>query len=205
MMRFAHGACAVLALAAAGCRSPYAADRGAALGAGTGAVLGAVVGNATGGSPLAGAAIGAAAGGLTGFAVGDAIDDAEARNRAEIEARMGRPVRAGALTVTDVVAMSKAGVADDLIVNHIRAHGMAAPLSSRDLIELTQQQVGPRVVAAMQEPPPAPAPTQVIVHEPPPMVVERHYWGPPRYPYHHHHHRHWGYRPGMSVGVTVRK
>ena len=180
-----------------GCRSPYHADRGAALGAGTGAVLGAIVGNAAGKNPLAGAAIGAVAGGITGNAIGQGMDEVEARNRAQIEAQLGRQIQAGAVTIPDVVSMSQAGVQDDLIVTHIQTHHPAHALSAQDLIYLQQQGVSPRVVQAMQAPPPPPravpasyqaAPPPVIVHEPAPVIVERHYWGRPRcYPHRHSH------------------
>lgn len=174
---------------AAGCQSPYAADRGAAFGAGAGAAAGAVIASAAGKNALAGAAIGAMGGAITGAVVGEAIDEQEARNRAAIEAQMGRRIRAGSVSMDDVVSMTKAGVADELVVNHIRANGMIAPPSANDLILLNQQGVSPRVVQAMQAPPPQPA-QQVthVVHEPapPPVVVERHYWGGPRY-YHHPH------------------
>src|SRR6185295_7064862 len=100
-----------LLLAATGCQSPYHSDQGALFGGLTGAGLGAIVGNASG-NPGAGAAIGAGVGALSGAAVGGALDDIEARNRAEIEARLGRQVAAGAVTIADVIAMTRAGVAD---------------------------------------------------------------------------------------------
>jgi hypothetical protein len=174
---------------AVGCQSPYAADRGAAFGAGAGAAAGAVIAGAAGKNALAGAAIGAMGGAITGAVVGDAIDEQEARNRAAIEAQMGRRIRAGSVTMDDVIAMTKSGVADELIVNHIRGNGMIAPPSAQDLIVLNQQGVTPRVVQAMQAPPPQQAQqvTHVVHEAPPPVVVERHYWGGPRY-YHHHPH-----------------
>jgi hypothetical protein len=46
--------------------------------------------------------------------------------------------------------MVHARVDDNLIINHIRAHGMAVPPSSNDLIVLKQAGVSDRVVAAMQ-------------------------------------------------------
>lgn len=160
-----------------GCQSPYHADRGALLGGLGGAGVGAIVGNAVGNTG-AGAAIGAAAGALTGAAIGSGMDEVEAKNRAMIEARMGRQVRAGAVTMDDVIAMSQARVDDELIVNHIRAHGVAAPLQARDLIFLQQQGVSARVIRTMQEPPPAAA-QPVVVTQPQPVIVEQ--WGPPVY------------------------
>jgi hypothetical protein len=169
-----------------GCSSPYHADRGALfgglLGAGTGAVVGHAMGN-TG----AGAAIGAGVGALTGAAVGSEMDEMEARNRAMIAQQLGRQVSAGAVTINDVIAMSRAGVNEELICNHIRAHGMAVVLQSSDLISLQQQGISARIVATMQaNPPRQPQPQTVVVEQaPPPVVVEYGgYWGPPHHPHH---------------------
>jgi hypothetical protein len=183
------------ALAALGCRSPYYADRGALFGGLTGAGVGALVGDATG-NTAAGAAIGAGVGALTGAAVGDAMDEMEARTRAQIAQQLGRPVRTGAVSISDVVAMSQAGVDERLMVSHVRSSGVATPLSASDVIYLHQQGVKPSVIEAMQSPPsvpPAPASAPVIVEEhhyaPPPY-----YWRP--YPYHYRHchpHASWGF------------
>ena len=158
-----------------------------------------MVGNAVG-STGAGAAIGAGVGALTGAAVGGSLDEIEANNRAEIEARLGRPVAAGAVTMDDVIAMSHAQVSDEVVINHIRSHGMVRPLQSTDLIVLQQQGVSSRVVQAMQAPPviqpvayAAPAPVIVQQPYPPP------YWGPPPY-YHRHCHRR---RPSVGWGISV--
>jgi uncharacterized protein YcfJ len=110
-----------LALAAAGCRSPFYADRGALFGGLTGAGVGALVGDAAGNTG-AGAVIGTAVGALAGAAVGENIDADMARSRADIEARMGRQMQ-GAVTPQDVVAMTQAGLSDEVIATHIRANG----------------------------------------------------------------------------------
>jgi hypothetical protein len=193
----------VLTLLSAGCCSPYRSDRGALAGGLGGAGLGAIIGNAVG-NPAAGAAIGAGAGALTGAAVGGALDDIEARNRAEIEARLGRPVVAGGVSTDDVIAMTRAGVAEENIVTHVRSHGMIAPLQANDLVFLSQQGVSPRIIQAMQQPPqlagppmvirgasPAPVLVEEIHYGPPPM-----YWGPP----HGHCHRGGGMHWGVGFG-----
>ncbi|MGH7199722.1 MAG: glycine zipper domain-containing protein [Planctomycetaceae bacterium] len=191
---------ACLAVATAGCMSPYYRDRGALFGGATGAGVGALVGEAVG-DPLAGAVIGGAVGTITGAAVGDSLDAIEARNRAEIEARLGRPVPVGAVTIPDVIAMTQAGVSEAVIANHVRIHGPAAPLTTADIIHLQQNGVSSQVVAAMQQPAPRPA---TVIHEPPPPVViieDGPFHDPWRHPYHHrrhwhgqHHHHHpsWG-------------
>jgi hypothetical protein len=170
-----------------GCNSPYRSDQGALVGGLTGAGLGALVGNSVGNTG-AGAAIGAGVGALSGAAVGGSLDEIEARNRAEIEARLGRPAPAGAVTIDDVVAMTRAGVSEEVIANHVQNHGMTAPLRASDLIMLQQQRVSPRVVQIMQAPPaPAPAayaaPGPVLVD--PYAVPPPYYWGPPYPPYYY--------------------
>jgi Glycine zipper len=173
-------------LAAAGCASPYHTDQGALFGGVTGAGVGALVGDSLH-HPLAGAAIGAGVGALTGAAVGNGMDQVEARNRAEIAARMGTAPGPGAATPNDVVAMTRAGVPEEVIINHIRYHGMAAPLQAGDLIVLQQQGVSGRVVQTMQAPPQVPG-QPVMVQQPGPVLVggyppPPYYYGPPPYYY----------------------
>lgn len=188
-------------LMAVGCRSPYAADRGALLGGATGAGAGALVGAATG-NTLAGTLIGGGLGAVTGGAIGAGFDEMEAKNRAAIEATLGQQVRQGAVTIDDVVMMTRSGVNEDLIATHVRNNGMVAPLTAADLVNLQQQGVPPRVVQAMQAPPPQPVRT---VAAPPPVIVEEVYypgpywgpcWGPPCY-------RPCRVRQGVSWGVSV--
>jgi outer membrane lipoprotein SlyB len=171
---------------AGGCRSPYYADRGALFGGLTGAGVGAVVGDATG-HPGAGAVIGSAVGAITGAAVGSGIDADVARSKAEIEARLGRQMQ-GAVTPQDVIAMTQAGLSDDVIVTHIRANGLAQPLQVNDLIGLRNVGVRDSVINAMQQTPPRIAQVTQAVPAypaypgyPAPVVVERYYqpWPPP--------------------------
>jgi len=185
----------------AGCQSPYHADRGALfgglLGAGTGAVVGDALGNAG-----AGAAIGAGVGALSGAAIGSEMDQIEARNRAMIEAQMGRQVSASAVTIDDVLAMTQAGVDDELIVTHVRAHGVARPLQAADLIFLQQQGVSTRAIKAMQEPP-VRRETPVVIERPAPVIVEEYHYGPPFWGPRPYYHRYHPYRqPGMSWGIS---
>ena len=163
---------------AVGCRSPYRADQGALLGGLVGAGTGALIGDAVGGKAGPGAAIGAGLGVLTGAVIGSEMDEIEARNRAMIEQQLGQRVAAGAVRIDQVVTMTQAGVDDELIVNHIRAHGLARPLQTDDLISLKQQGVSTRVIAAMQEPPRQP-PRPVVVRQAPPVVVHEYSYGPP--------------------------
>ncbi len=134
-------------------------------GAGSGALVGNAVGN-TG----AGAAIGAGVGALSGAAIGGSLDEIEARNQAEIEARLGHPMP-GAVTMSDVVNMTRAGVAEEVIITQVRNHGLVQPLQAADLIALQQQGVSPRIVQAMQAPPPVAAPQPVAAPYPPAPTI----------------------------------
>ena len=192
-------------VAAAGCNSPYHADRGALFGGILGAGTGAIVGDALGDAG-AGAVIGAGLGAISGGAIGQGMDEVEARNRAMIEAKLGRQVAAGSVTIDDVLAMTQAGVDDELIVTHIRANGFFRPLQANDLIMLQQQGVSTRVIKAMQEPPPAPAAPVVIQQRvPAPVIVEEYHYGPPAYwmPDYYRHQPRSRPRPGVSWGLSL--
>jgi hypothetical protein len=124
---------------------------------------------------------------LAGAAVGENIDADMARSRADIEARMGRQMQ-GAVTPQDVVAMTQAGLSDEVIATHIRANGMAQPLAVNDLINLRNVGVRDGVINAMQQTPPRSAqlspayPTYPGYAPGPPIVVAAPYyapWGPP--------------------------
>lgn len=190
-------------VAFSGCRSPYHADRGAAIGGLGGAAVGSVVG-AHNGNPLAGAVLGGALGALTGAVIGDGLDEVEARNQAAIEARLGRQIQ-GTTTFGDIVTMSQAGLGDEVIATQIRHHGMERMPSAADLVALKQQGVSDGVLRAMQTPPSPP----VMAAQPvAPVIVEEHYYGygprwcgppPPRAFYYHHHHR----RPRTSWGIAI--
>ena len=173
-------------LSAAGCatQTQTGAAVGGVAGAGTGAVIGHALDNTA-----AGAAVGAGVGALSGAAIGNSQDQAEAKNRAIIEQQIGRQL-AGAVRVDDVIAMTRAGVAPDLIANHVRAHGMAAPLQANDLIVLQQQGVDSRVIATMQATPVPVAGQPVVVEQAPQPVIVEGYYGRPYY-YHPHHYYYW--------------
>ncbi len=184
---------------AGGCQSPYHADRGALLGGLTGAGAGALIGDASGNAG-AGTAIGAGIGALAGAVVGSEMDQMEARNRAMISQQLGRQVAANAVSMDDVITMSRAEVDDELIVNQIQFQGTAAPLRASDLIVLQQQGVSTRVIKAMQTPPVRPAvATQPVAQ--PVIVEEHHYVSPP--PYYHRRPRHRCPPPGVSWGVSI--
>ncbi len=138
------------------------------------------------------AALGAAVGAVTGAVVGDHLDEVEARNQALFEQQLGRRL-SGTVSFADVIAMSQAGLSDQVITTHIARHGVAKPPSAEDLIMLKQNQVSDAVIQALQAPPITAAP-------PAPVIVEEHYihgapyrpYGPPRHYYPRRPHAHWG-------------
>lgn len=174
MNRWMHRVLLVVLAIAAGCTSPYHADRGALTGGLLGAGTGAIVGNALGNTG-AGAAIGAGIGALAGGAIGHGMDEVEANNRAAIAAHMGREVPYGTVTVGDVISMTQAGVNEDLIVNHIRANGMIRSLETQDLIVLKEQGVSAKVISAMQESPRVARAQRVYIERPARPVIIHHY------------------------------
>jgi hypothetical protein len=178
----------------AGCQSMNYAQRGGVLGGLAGAGIGAAAGE-SGGDAIPGALIGGTIGALTGSVIGDGID-ADLARKAEIEARIGRRL-AEAATPDDAIAMTRAGLSDDVIISHIRAHGVARPLEVNDLIHLRIEGVSDAVVKTLQT---SPGPVAVVRAPPgpPPVVVHEHYdpWcGPP--PWYHHHRHH----PGVTWGI----
>ncbi len=179
-----------------GCASPYHSDRGALVGGLTGAGAGAIIGDAVG-NTAGGALVGAGLGALAGGAVGAGLDEVEARNRAQIEQRLGQALPRGGVTVNDVITMTRSGVDPELIVNHVRANGTAQQLTANDLIALQQEGIDRRVIGALQTtPPPQPA---VVAAGPAPanVLVEEHYYGygPPRRAVIHHY-----YPPPPPIG-----
>lgn len=180
----------LLLAAATGCHSPYYADQGALAGGLGGAGLGALIGS-TSGHTGAGAAIGAAAGALTGGAVGGALDNIDAKNRAQIAAATGHPPTA--VSMNDVIAMTRSGIDEQIIVNQLASSGLQRPLQANDVIYLQQNGVSPHVISIMQQTRVAyvgaPPGAVVVPAGPPPVVVASPYYGP--------------YRPvATSVGVS---
>lgn len=200
-----------------GCHPMNYTDQGTLLGGATGAGVGALIGDATGNAGP-GAIIGAGIGAITGNLIGNGLDEVEARNRAAIAAQMGRAIPPGGVQPQDILAMTQAGVDEELIVNHIRANGVAVPLQANDVIALQQQGVSKGIIAALQTAPrpqaglpPGAVPAGAVPVAPGPVMVAQpyyypppaYYYGPPpmrmhpHFFYSQHHHR-----PRSSVGFT---
>ena len=123
---------------------------------------------------------------MTGAAVGAGVDNSYARKQA---AAIAAQQQAQAATVNDVVTMSKSGVNEELILNHIRSHGVAHPVQAGELVAMQQEGVSPRVIATMQT-------AGVPAAYGPGPVVSPYYYPPPPPPY-------WAY-PGPGYGVWYR-
>ncbi len=192
----------LVTLSTFGCTSANYAQRGTGLGALAGAGAGAIVADATGGHAGTGALIGAGLGAVTGATVGSEMDIQQAQYRADIAAQMGRQVQAGAASIDEVIAMTKAGVDPLLIQNYVRTSGVIQPLSAADVIYLHNQGISTDVIQVMQTTS-VPAPMTVASRQP--VIVEEHYYGPPlcgpHFDYHHHYHR----GPRTSFGFSVAR
>ncbi len=215
LFRWQAALLAVLALGfVAGCAGGPRAEQGTLLGGMGGTAVGAIIGHQSG-KTAQGALIGAAVGALAGNTIGGSLDEIEARNRAELEARLGQMAPRGSVTVEDIIAMTRAGVPESVIVSHIQIHGVTHPLSAADLIRLQNEKVSEAVMSAAQRAsaaPPRPAPPYAAGPPPGSVIVEEHYVAPacpvpPPVVYHHHYYRRRPHlhrrRPRVSVGVGV--
>lgn len=201
-------------------------QRGATLGGLAGAVAGGLIGE-NNGKAGRGAVIGGALGAVTGGLLGNAADkDAEwARRQAyqhhwqqeQWRAQQQASQALGAVSVQDVISMTRSGLGDPVIINQIRARGVQRTPQVSDIIAMHEQGVRETVIAAMQEgraagsgaaPPPATAPpnfapSQVIIRERevlPYYPVPRYYGPHPHYyrvPAHPRHRSAYEFRMGF--------
>lgn len=156
-------------------------QRGATFGGITGAIAGAIIGD-NNNEAGAGAAIGGALGAVAGGILGNANDkDAALRqqyyypNRQQAAApTYTAPQPLGAVSYNDVIAMSRSGVGQSVILNQIQTRGVQRQPVVSDIISLHQQGVSETVIAAMQQAPtgsqlaaaPVPVPRTTIVEQP---------------------------------------
>jgi len=129
------------------------AYQGGLLGTAGGALAGAAIG-ASDGKPLEGAAIGALTGATVGTLAGDQVDRQNQRyddvQRASYQQAVGR-----AVTLEQVVEMTRSGLSEQVIVNQIRANGIPATVNSEQLVWLKNNGVSDGVITAIQTTPPA--------------------------------------------------
>lgn len=176
-----------------------------------GAVIGGIIGHQNNETPE-GALIGGAVGAIAGSMIGDAKDQEVARQRyyrhqvyqqqLQQQQALGR-----AVTIPDVVSMSRSGLSEAVIINQIRQHGVVDPIGTHEIISMHNQGVSERVITAMQSAPRAGAVPQTVVVERPvvqprPVVVQEYILPAPRvhyrmgsfyhtYPSSHRYHHHW--------------
>lgn len=168
------------------------ANRGGATGGLLGAATGAVLAED---NPVGGALVGGTIGAMAGTAIGDSID-ADIEHQQAMFARDGQRL-ANAVTVADVLSMNASGVASTVIVDHIKAHGAATHISTDDIIQMTQANIDPTVIKAMQthytqQRGPLRRPATRTTH------VEHHYVTPAPY----YHRRPVPYRRGVGWGFS---
>lgn len=135
-------------------------QRGATFGGITGAIAGAIIGD-NNNEAGAGAAIGGAIGAVAGGILGNAADKDTALRQQQYYAAQQRvatpvysqPIQTGAVSYNDVIAMSRSGVGESVILNQIHTRGVQRQPVVSDIISLHQQGVSETVIAAMQQAP----------------------------------------------------
>ena len=192
-------------------------ETGAVLGGVGGALAGAAIGQHNHAGP-AGALIGGAVGLITGSAIGNNMDQKNQARAYQQQAAYYQQQQAyqmsRAASANDIISMSRNGLSDDVIINHIRQAGVQQRPDVNEVIMLHQQGVREPVIAAMQQasvggPAQAPLPPPVA-YQRPAVVVQPGYYAPPPYYYGYYgpgpYYRHWGPPPpppGVSFGVVV--
>ena len=136
-------------MSAAGCISPQGRPDYTASGALAGGATGAVVGSLTK-HPGPGALVGGAVGALVGGLIGHDLDQAqEARLKAQAPQTWQRVEQSQPLTVTDVQALARAGIGDNLIISQIRNSRTIYHLTTADIIALKNTGASERVIDYM--------------------------------------------------------
>ena len=146
-------------------------NQDAAVGGLAGAVIGGIIGHQNHETPegaLIGGAVGAIAGGLLGNSKDQQISQ---QRHYAYHAQQFRQQQIGrAVSIADVVNMSRSGLSDSVIVNHIRTNGVIDHVGTHEIISMHNRGVSEHVITAMQQAPRAgsiPHET-VVVHSPPP-------------------------------------
>ncbi len=182
-------------------------QRGATLGGLAGAVAGGIIGD-NNNEAGAGAAIGGVIGAVAGGILGDANDKQRAAQQQQYyyqqqQQQTQRVVQTmSAVSISDVVNMSRSGLSDSVIINQINQRGVRQELQVPDIITLHQQGVREHVITAMQQarvggqavaapgPPPVVVQQPTVIHEThvlPAYPVRRYYYPAPAHRYHRSH------------------
>ena len=132
----------ISALSLTSCESKAAT--GIFAGGATGAAIGGIAGGGTG------AAIGAGAGAVAGGLIGAALDAQDKRNLEKENARAAKRVEKGQqLSVDDVIAMHKAGISDDKIIDILKASDSRFYLTTKDIDKMQRAGVSNSVINYM--------------------------------------------------------
>lgn len=190
-------------------------QRGAILGGLGGAVVGGLIGDHND-KAGAGAAIGGAIGAVSGAVLGNARDKEVNVQRQQQQYYSQQRVYAqqqqqyvqvqSAVSINDVVNMSRSGLSDAVVINQIQTRGVQQQLQVPDIISMHQQGVSDLVISTMQSARVGGAPMvvqspPVIVQQAPVYVEERvivpSYRPPAVYHIHSGHHHYRGSRYGF--------
>jgi len=156
--------------------------KGAVVGGATGAVIGGIIGHQNRETPE-GALIGGAVGAIAGGLIGRSQDNNIARDRynqqqAYNQGRYAQQqvVMASGVSMSDVISMSRSGLNEQLIINHVNTKGVQRRPEVSEIITMHQQGVSDYVISAMQSAPlatqvAAPYPSQQIVTQPSTVIV----------------------------------
>lgn len=171
----------------------YNTAKGAGLGGAAGAIIGGVIGHQN--DELAeGALIGGAVGALAGGVMGNNRDRYEAQAYQNYQYRQYQAQQnyRRAVSLSDVIVMSRNGLSDSVIMNHIQLHGVQQRPAVHDVITLHNQGVSEAVISAMQSAPIGRG------YSTGPVVVEQYRVVPAYPPPAHYHYRTYHYPSGYG-------
>jgi len=152
----------------------YNQQRGTVLGGLTGAAAGAIIGENSD-EPGAGAAIGGVVGAIAGSVLGNAEDQ---RSRAYYAQRQQQIYaqqqyrQTQSVGLDDVIAMSRSGVSDQVIITAIQQRGLPQQLAVNDIVYLSQNGVSDNVIHSMQQLTSGCGGAPVVVARPNPVVIQ---------------------------------
>ena len=157
-------------------------NQDAAVGGLAGAVIGGIIGHQNDETPE-GALIGGAVGAIAGSVLGNAKDQQVRQQRyyhqqAARQAWQHQQRQVRSVSIADVVSMSRSGLSDAVIINHIRTNGVRSRVGTHEIISMHNSGVSEHVITAMQESHahPIPARETVVVEAapvPPPVIVRK--------------------------------
>ena len=185
----------ILLCLANGCASRDSQDASTINGTLFGAAAGASIGEHND-NPLGGALIGATTGAIAGNIVGESLNKRNSAYEQKFQAdqellkQQTQQRHSDAVTIEQLLKMTRAGVGDDIIVGQIETRGTAQYLTTDDIIYLTRENVSPVVIKGYQSGENSTKKlesntTRIDRTAEGPVVVERHYnqgYSPRYYP-----------------------